>query len=82
MSGTSNAALAEPWKQLWNGDLTVTDKVIADDFVAHAAPLTGTGSDLMHGREEHRHIAHRRRRASRVLGQCRQPALLPATRHP
>jgi hypothetical protein len=51
MSNTSNAALAEPWKQLWNGDLTVTDKIIAEDFVAHAAPLTGTGSDLMRGRD-------------------------------
>jgi predicted ester cyclase len=51
MSNTSNAALAEPWKQLWNGDLAVTDKIIAEDFVAHAAPLTGTGSDLMRGRD-------------------------------
>jgi predicted ester cyclase len=51
MNSTSNAALAEPWKELWNGDLTVTDKIIAEDFVAHAAPLTGTGSDLIRGRE-------------------------------
>jgi predicted ester cyclase len=51
MDNTSNAALAEPWKELWNGDLTVTDKIIAEDFVAHAAPLTGTGSDLIRGRE-------------------------------
>ena len=51
MNNTPNAALAEPWKELWNGDLTVSDKIIADDFVAHAAPLTGTGSDLMRGRE-------------------------------
>ena len=51
MDSTSNAALAEPWRELWNGDLTVTDKIIAEDFVAHAAPLTGTGSDLIRGRE-------------------------------
>jgi predicted ester cyclase len=51
MDNTPNAALAEPWKELWNGDLTVTDKIIAEDFVAHAAPLTGTGSDLIRGRE-------------------------------
>ena len=38
MNNTSNAALAEPWKDLWNGDLTLTDKIIAEDFVAHAAP--------------------------------------------
>ena len=51
MDRASNAALAEPWKELWNGDLTLTDKIIAEDFVAHAAPLTGTGSDLIRGRE-------------------------------
>ena len=51
MYNTPNAALAEPWKELWNGDLTLTDKIIAEDFVAHAAPLTGTGSDLIRGRE-------------------------------
>ena len=51
MNNASNAALAEPWKDLWNGDLTLTDKIIAEDFVAHAAPLTGTGSDLIRGRE-------------------------------
>jgi len=51
MDRASNAALAEPWKDLWNGDLTLTDKIIAEDFVAHAAPLTGTGPDLIRGRE-------------------------------
>ena len=51
MDNTPNAALAEPWKELWNGDLAITDKIIAEDFVAHAAPLTGTGSDLIRGRE-------------------------------
>jgi predicted ester cyclase len=51
MDRASNAALAEPWKDLWNGDLTLTDKIIAEDFVAYAAPLTGTGSDLIRGRE-------------------------------
>lgn len=28
MNNTPNAALAEPWKELWNGDLTLTDKII------------------------------------------------------
>jgi hypothetical protein len=51
MDNASNAALAEPWKELWNGDLALTDRIIAEDFVAHAAPLTGTGSDLIRGRE-------------------------------
>jgi predicted ester cyclase len=51
MSNAANAALASPWKDLWNGDLGVADQIIAEDFVAHAAPLTGTGSDEIRGRE-------------------------------
>ena len=51
MSSTTNAALAEPWKDLWNGNLSLTEKIIAEDFVAHAAPLTGTGTDQIRGRE-------------------------------
>ena len=47
----SNTALAEPWKELWNGDLSQTDKIVAEDFTAHAAPMTGSGSDLIRGRE-------------------------------
>ena len=38
MSSTANAALAEPWKDLWNGNLSLTEKIIAEDFVAHAEP--------------------------------------------
>lgn len=51
MSNAANAALANPWKELWNGDLSLTDQIIAEDFVAHAAPLTGTGPGEIHGRE-------------------------------
>jgi SnoaL-like polyketide cyclase len=51
MSSATNAALAEPWKDLWNGDLSLTEKIIAEDFVAHAAPLTGTGPYQIRGRE-------------------------------
>ena len=51
MPNAANAALANPWKDLWNGDLAVTNKIIAEDFVAHAAPLTGTGTDEIHGRD-------------------------------
>jgi predicted ester cyclase len=51
MSNAANAELAEPWKDLWNGDLSLTEKIIAEDFVAHAAPLTGFGPDLIRGRE-------------------------------
>jgi len=51
MTNSANAALAGPWKDLWNGDLSVTDKIIAEDFVAHAAPITGTGPDEIRGRD-------------------------------
>ena len=47
----ANAALYKPWKDLWNGDLSITDKIIAEDFVAHAAPLTGSGPDQIRGRQ-------------------------------
>ena len=50
MSNAANAALYEPWGALWNGDLSITDKIIAEDFVAHAAPITGTGPDEVRGR--------------------------------
>jgi hypothetical protein len=46
-SADDNAELAEPWRQLWNGDLSITNDLI----VAHAAPITGTGPDEIHGRE-------------------------------
>jgi predicted ester cyclase len=51
MSNAANAALADPWKDLWNGDLGIADKIIAEDFVAHAAPITGTGTSEIRGRE-------------------------------
>jgi predicted ester cyclase len=51
MSATANAALARPWNDLWDGDLSIADDVIAEDFVAHAAPLTGVGPDEVRGRE-------------------------------
>jgi hypothetical protein len=48
---TRNAELAEPWRLLWNGDLSLTDRIIAEDFVAHAAPITGVGDGEIHGRD-------------------------------
>ena len=47
----TNAELTEPWRELWNGDLSLADTIIDEDFVAHAAPLTGFGADETHGRE-------------------------------
>jgi predicted ester cyclase len=50
MSAADHKALWEPWGDLWNGNLALTEEIIAPDFVAHAAPITGTGSDEVHGR--------------------------------
>ena len=50
MTIPSHAALAEPWRLLWNGDLSQTDQIIAKDFIAHAAPITGVGEDTVKGR--------------------------------
>jgi hypothetical protein len=43
-SGVAARGATGPWKDLWNGDLSLTDKIIAEDFTAHAAPITGTGT--------------------------------------
>jgi predicted ester cyclase len=51
MKTADHSQLANPWKDLWNGDLTITPQIISEDFVAHAAPLTGSGSGEIHGRD-------------------------------
>ena len=51
MFSEASAGLAAQWKDLWNGDLGIADTIIAEDFAAHAAPLTGTGPDEIRGRE-------------------------------
>ncbi len=33
--------LVNDWVALWNGDLAATDRIVAEDFTSHAAPLTG-----------------------------------------
>ena len=50
MTGTRNAAFAEPWRQLWNGGLAQLDASVAEDFVAHAALMGGTGEGALRGR--------------------------------
>lgn len=50
MSNAANAALYEPWKDLWSGDLSLTDTIIAEDFAA-TWPAEGTGPDQFHGRQ-------------------------------
>jgi hypothetical protein len=51
MNDSTNAALAEPWRQLWNGDLDLTNQIIHPDFIAHAAPITGGPAADMKGRQ-------------------------------
>lgn len=50
MSDASQADLAERWRLFWNGDLSLGPTLIAESFVAHAAPLTGVGDDTIRGR--------------------------------
>ena len=51
MSNSKPASLAEPWRLLWNGDLSYTEQIIHEDFVAHAASITGGAAEDMKGRE-------------------------------
>lgn len=48
---SGHKALWEPWADLWNGDLSLMETIIAPDFVAHAAPITGAGSSEVQGRD-------------------------------
>jgi hypothetical protein len=47
MSIAANAALVEPWKELWNGDLSITEttadlgKVPLEPWRSRAVPVTG-----------------------------------------
>ena len=49
MTDARNAAFAEPWRQLWSGDLAQLDTIVAENFVAHAA-LVGMGEGALRGR--------------------------------
>ncbi len=50
MNTSNNAALTLSWLNLWNGDLGLADRIVAEDFLIHAALMTGTGVEEMHGR--------------------------------
>ena len=50
-NNTANAALAEPWGALWNGDLTLSEQIIHPDLVTHVAPITGGPAGDMVGRD-------------------------------
>ncbi|MBE1878993.1 ester cyclase [Myceligenerans pegani] len=51
MTDTFTSNLADTWISLWNGDLTVTSRILSPQFVSHAAPLTGGASTDSEGRE-------------------------------
>ncbi|GAC1682861.1 MAG: hypothetical protein PVS3B1_23580 [Ktedonobacteraceae bacterium] len=39
MSSLMNKALWKPWAELWNGNLSLADEIIAPNFVAHFAAV-------------------------------------------
>ena len=44
----SNHELWQSWIALWNGDLSIADRIIAPNFVAHFAPM-GNSPGEVHG---------------------------------
>ncbi|TQS47054.1 ester cyclase [Cryptosporangium phraense] len=51
MADHGTIALAQAWADLWNGNLSQTPKIIAENFVSHAAPLFGGAPGDAAGRE-------------------------------
>ena len=35
------STIAKAWEDIWNGDLSLVDGTVAEDFTSHAAPLLG-----------------------------------------
>ncbi len=48
MSTETNKALWQSWSELWNGNFSVADEIIAPSFVAHFAPI-GNSPGEVHG---------------------------------
>ena len=46
MTAQDNKALWKPWLELWNGDLNVADEIVAEDFVAHFAPVGNSPGEV------------------------------------
>ncbi|MFS8097170.1 ester cyclase [Lentzea alba] len=44
--------LTQAWIDFWNGDLTLADEIVHDDFIWHVAPLTGGPSQDHTGRAQ------------------------------
>jgi predicted ester cyclase len=45
------AALAEPWANLWNGDLAVADSLVSQDFITHKGSDTEEATTETRGPE-------------------------------
>ncbi|MEU0877336.1 nuclear transport factor 2 family protein [Lentzea sp. NPDC005914] len=43
--------LTQGWIDFWNGDLSLAEEIVHDDFVWHVAPLTGGPSQDHSGRD-------------------------------
>jgi predicted ester cyclase len=50
MSSQTNKELWKSWSELWNGNLSLADAIIAPNFVAHFAPIGNSPSEV-HGPE-------------------------------
>ena len=48
MSSQTSKDLWKPWNELWNGNLSLADEIIAPSFVAHFAPA-GSSPAKVHG---------------------------------
>ncbi len=51
MSSQTNKDLWKSWSEVWNGDLSTVDEIIAPNFVAHFAPI-GNSPPEVHGPDE------------------------------
>ncbi len=44
MSSQTNKELWKRWIEVWNGNLSIADEIIAPTFVAHFAPASTSGT--------------------------------------
>lgn len=53
---SQNAALMVKWGELWEGDISIADDLVTDDFVTHVAPLRWASEvETSSGRDELKH---------------------------
>lgn len=51
MTSSQNATLSTAWADLWSGNLSLADDLVAADFVIHVAPMPWVDGGEMRGRE-------------------------------